>query len=76
MAQNITVYHSPGWPPCRSVMDYLSQKEVSFTSKDIASDQEAFETFAKLNSPGTPTIVIDEQVIVGFDQAKLDAALD
>ena len=57
-------------------MAYLSQKEVSFTSKDIASDQEAFETFAKLNSPGPPTIVVDEQVIVGFDQENLDAALD
>jgi glutaredoxin len=56
-------------------MSYLSQKGVSFTSKDIANDCQAFEEFAKLNSPGTPTIVVDGKVIIGFDRAGLDAAL-
>jgi glutaredoxin 3 len=56
-------------------MDYLSQKGVSYTSKDIASDDAAFEEFAKLNSPGTPTIVIDNEVIIGFDRPRIDAAL-
>jgi glutaredoxin 3 len=56
-------------------MDYLSQKGVSFTAKDIASDDAAFDEFAKLNSPGTPTIVIDNQVIIGFDRPRIDAAL-
>jgi hypothetical protein len=56
-------------------MSYLSQKGVSFTSKDIANDSQAFEEFSKLETPGTPTIVIDGKVIVGFDRAGLDAAL-
>jgi glutaredoxin len=56
-------------------MSYLSQKGVSFTSKDIANDSQAFEDFAKLNTPGTPTIVVDDKVIVGFDRPGLDAAL-
>ncbi len=56
-------------------MSYLSQKGVSFTSKDIANDSQAFEDFAKLNTPGTPTIVVDDKVIVGFDRQGLDAAL-
>ena len=56
-------------------MSYLSQKGVSFTSKDIANDSQAFEEFAKLETPGTPTIVVDDKVIVGFDCAGLDAAL-
>jgi len=56
-------------------MSYLSQKGVSFTSKDIANDNQAFEEFAKLETPGTPTIVVDDKVIVGFDRAELDAAL-
>jgi len=56
-------------------MSYLSQKGVSFTSKDVANDSQAFEEFAKLETPGTPTIVVDDKVIVGFDRAGLDAAL-
>jgi hypothetical protein len=56
-------------------MNYLSQKGVSYTSKDVANDQAAFEEFLKLHSPGTPTIVIDNKVIIGFDRQKVDEAL-
>jgi hypothetical protein len=56
-------------------MSYLTQKGVSYTSKDVASDPDAFDEFVKLHSPGTPTIVVDGTVIIGFDQKKLDAAL-
>jgi hypothetical protein len=56
-------------------MSYLSQKGVSYTSKDVANDAAAFEEFSKLHSPGTPTIVVDDQVIIGFDRKKLDEAL-
>jgi len=56
-------------------MDYLKQKGVSFTAKDIAADPQAFQEFSKLNSRGTPTIVVDSEVIIGFDRVRLDAAL-
>ena len=56
-------------------MNYLSQKGVSFTSKDIAGDSQAFDEFVQLHSAGTPTIVVDGKVIVGFDRAGIDAAL-
>jgi hypothetical protein len=56
-------------------MSYLSQKGVSFTSKDIANDNQAFDEFAQLHTAGTPTIVVDGKVIVGFDRGGLDAAL-
>ena len=56
-------------------MDYLKQKGVSFTSKDIASDQTAFDELVKLGSSGTPTIVIGDEVVIGFNPRKLDALL-
>ena len=56
-------------------MDYLKQKGVSFTSKDIASDQQAFDELVKLGSSGTPTIVIGSEVVVGFNPKRIDAAL-
>jgi|GraSoiStandDraft_41_1057321.scaffolds.fasta_scaffold8747524_1 hypothetical protein len=56
-------------------MEYLSRKGVSFTSKDVANDEQAYQEFAKLHSPGTPTVVIDGQVIIGFNAQRLDAAL-
>jgi glutaredoxin 3 len=56
-------------------MDYLKQKGVSFTSKDIASDPQAFDELIKLNASGTPTIVVDGEVVVGFNPRRLDALL-
>ncbi len=56
-------------------MDYLKQKGVSFTSKDIANDPVAFDELVKLNASGTPTVVVDDEVVVGFNPRRLDALL-
>ena len=56
-------------------MDYLKQKGVSFTSKDIANDSQTFDEMVALNASGTPTIVVDGQVVVGFNPRRLDALL-
>jgi glutaredoxin len=56
-------------------MNYLSQKGVSFTSRDVSADRSAAQELRALKSNGTPTIVVDGRVIVGFDRRRLDAAL-
>ena len=44
--------------------------------KDVSSDQQAvFELVRTYNSRSTPTIVVGEQVMVGFDPERLDAML-
>jgi glutaredoxin len=44
--------------------------------KDVSSDQQAiFELVRTYNSRSTPTIVVGEQVMVGFDPKRLDAML-
>jgi glutaredoxin len=56
-------------------MNYLSQKGVSFTAKDVSANHAAAEELRRLNSNSTPTIVVDGHVIVGFDRRRVDAAL-
>jgi glutaredoxin 3 len=53
-------------------MDFLKQKGVSFTSKDIANDPQAFQEMAELGAAGTPTIVVDGQAVVGFNRRRLE----
>ena len=44
--------------------------------KDVRSDQQAvFELVRTYKSRSTPTIVVGEQVMVGFDPERLDAML-
>jgi hypothetical protein len=44
--------------------------------KDVSSDQQAvFELVRKYNSRSTPTIVVGDEVMIGFDSARLEAML-
>lgn len=56
-------------------MEFLSQKGIAFTEKNIASDMEARKELVALGSRATPTIKVDDEVIIGFDRAKLSALL-
>jgi len=44
--------------------------------KDVSIDQQAvFELVRTYNSRSTPTIVVDGQVMIGFDPERLDKML-
>ncbi|MBI4641465.1 MAG: hypothetical protein HY731_12270 [Candidatus Tectomicrobia bacterium] len=48
---------------------------MAFTEKDISRDMAARNELVKLGSQGTPTTVIDGEVVIGFDRRKLDALI-
>ncbi len=56
-------------------MEFLSQKGVDYTAKDISTDMEARKELVTLGSRSTPTIKVDGEVMVGFDRGKLSALL-
>ena len=70
------VYYTPSCPFCHKVKEYLSERGVDFEDVDVAEDTaRQQEMIQKSGQMGVPVTVIGNQVIVGFDQAKLDAAL-
>jgi len=60
---------------CNKAKEYLSQKKIAFQDRDITRDPAALEELRKLGFMTTPVLQIDGEVIVGFDQNKIDAAL-
>ncbi len=60
---------------CGQAKEYLSQKNIPFEDKDITKDATALEELKKLGYMTTPVLLIGTSVIVGFDAAKIDAAL-
>lgn len=60
---------------CEKVKEYLSQKGVQFQEKDVVQDPSAFADLRELGYMATPVTVINGLVVVGFDIAKIDAAL-
>ena len=55
--------------------EYLSQKQVSFSDRDITKDSSAISELQKLGFMTTPVTLVGDQVIVGFDVPKLEEAL-
>ncbi len=52
-------------------MEFLSQQKIAFVEKDVTVDEKAAEELMALGSMSTPTIVIDGQMLVGFNPQKL-----
>lgn len=74
--KRVTIYSTPTCPYCRQAKDYLTQKGVSFTDLNVATDMEARNAMVqKSGQLGVPVIEIDGQVVVGFNRGKLDELL-
>jgi S1-C subfamily serine protease len=59
------------------VKEYLSQKGVTFKEIDVSRDQAAAqELVSKTGQRGVPVIVLDGQVVVGFNRPRLAQILD
>ncbi len=75
MAQ-VKVFSTPTCPYCMRAKDYLEKKGVAFDAVDVASDRAGLEEMIRVSGQmGVPVIVVDDEVIVGFDQERLNAKL-
>ena len=60
---------------CKKLKEFLSQKKVNFTERNVADDETAMAELEKLGYMTTPVTLIDGEVVVGFDVAKLNKLL-
>ena len=74
--KKVIVYSTPTCPYCKRVKDYLTRKKIAFTDYNVAEDREkAKEMIEKTKQMGVPVIVVGDDIIVGFNQAKMDSLL-
>jgi glutaredoxin len=57
------------------VKEFLSRKGVAYTERDISRDEQALDELSKLGYMTTPVTKIDGDVVIGFDQKRLEALL-
>jgi glutaredoxin len=55
--------------------DYLTEKGVAYTEKNVSTDIEARKELMSKGFMGVPVIYVGEEVIQGFNKAKLDELL-
>lgn len=77
MTKKITVYSTPTCPWCKLLKDFLDEKKVEYTDKDISQDQQAAtEMFEKTEQRAVPVADIDGTIIIGFDKQQIEKALE
>lgn len=76
MEKTVTIYSTPSCHFCHAAKDFFSENNVAFTDFDVASDltkrQEMIELTGQM---GVPVIRIGDDVVVGFDEAKVKELL-
>lgn len=73
---NVTVYTSNTCPYCTLAKNYLSEKGVEYTEKNVQTDKDARKELMAMGHMGVPVVVVNGQEVVGFDKDKLDSLLD
>lgn len=72
----IKVYSTPTCPYCIRVKNFLKERQVPFTNVDVSVDQAGLKEMIKISGQmGVPVVVMDGDVIVGFDQGRIEAKL-
>ncbi|EIJ81680.1 YruB family glutaredoxin-like protein [Bacillus methanolicus PB1] len=74
--EKITVYSQPDCPTCTVVKGFLQENKIEYDEKGIKKDNRARdELINKYKSYSTPTVVIGEEIVAGFDLEKLKSLL-
>ena len=73
---DIKLYTTPTWGYCHQAKSYLGERGVEYTEYDVSRDRVAAEEMVRLTGQmGVPVIVVNDEAIIGFDRARLQALL-
>ena len=73
--RTIVVYSGVRCADCDAVKNYLKQREIEFTDKNIHKDRASRQELLGMGFKSIPVTIIGEHVIQGFDRKKLAVAL-
>jgi glutaredoxin 3 len=73
---DIKLYSSPTCGYCHQAKRYLAERGVKFTEYDISVDRAAAEEMVRLTGQmGVPVIVVNGDMVIGFDRDRLEQLL-
>ncbi len=73
MMRKVTVYSTKNCPYCRMAKAFLDKHGVPYESIDVGENSDAAKKMIDLSGQrGVPVILVDDEVIIGFDSQKLN----
>lgn len=72
----VEIYSTPTCPYCVKAKEFFKKKNISFVDHNVAEDREmAKKMVEKTGQMGVPVIEIDNETVIGFDQARIEELL-
>jgi len=72
----VKVYSTPTCPYCNTAKDFLKENNIEFSEYDVSKDIEARNEMLEISGQmGVPVIIIDEEIIIGFNKEAIKKAL-
>ena len=77
MDKTVTIDSTPVCHFCHAAKDFFAENNIAFTEHDVAADLEKRQEMIDMTGQmGVPVIRIADDVIIGFDEAKLRELLE
>jgi len=70
MTKKVELYTKPDCRGSNAARAYLDQHEIPYTEWNIAADPKALQRLQRYGSQSTPTIVVEDQAIIGFTEQQ------
>lgn len=77
MQHTVEIYTTPTCKFCLATKDFFKEHNVSYTEHDVAADAaRRDEMINKSGQMGVPVIIIDGQMVIGFNEPRLRELLN
>lgn len=72
--KNVQIYTTPTCHFCQMSKEYFKEHGVEYTEHNVAADlTKRQEMIDKSGQMGVPVILVENEMIIGFDKRKLDS---
>ncbi|MDB5264781.1 MAG: Glutaredoxin-like protein YruB-family [Parcubacteria group bacterium] len=76
MDKTVTIYSTPSCHFCQMSKDFFKENNIAYTEHDVAADlEQRQQMIEKSGQMGVPVIFIGDEMVIGFDKARLSSAL-
>lgn len=75
MQKDVVIFTSPTCSYCHIAKDYFNEKGIAYTERNVGIDEEARSILRAKKIMGVPAIFIGDDVVIGFDKAKINELL-
>jgi glutaredoxin-like YruB-family protein len=75
--KNVRIFTTPTCMYCKMAKEFMDDHAISYQEHDVSVDAEKRqEMIEKTGHMGVPVIMVDDEIIIGFDKDKLGSVLE